>query len=97
MAISLIRQTINIPEGTKFYAAIGPYRSFSSSPEYIEKCFDTWEEALKYIRENSISEDGKSIFVKMTVPNALFEGSGYVEVFKNDKNEFWTDVKVEVE
>lgn len=58
-------KTITINPDEKFYAAIGEYRTFHASPKYIIKSmpFDTYKEAVDYINDRTISEDGRAIYI----------------------------------
>lgn len=71
---------LNIPDGTKFYAAIGPYRAFGSTPNYICKECDSYDEAWDYIDKNAIDEDGQSVFIKGDFKGNLWSEYGYIEV-----------------
>ena len=58
-------KTITINPNEKFYAAIGEYRTLHAPPKYIIQSlsFDTYEEAVDYISDRTIPEDGRAIYI----------------------------------
>lgn len=58
-------KTITINPNEKFYAAIGEYRTFYAPPKYIIESmpFDTYKEAVDYINDWAIPEDGRAIYI----------------------------------
>lgn len=58
-------KTITIKPDEKFYAAIGEYRTLYALPKYIIESmpFDTYKEAVDYINDRTIPEDGRAIYI----------------------------------
>lgn len=58
-------KTITIKPDEKFYAAIGEYRTLYALPKYIIESmpFDTYKEAVDYINDETIPEDGRAIYI----------------------------------
>lgn len=58
-------KTITIKPDEKFYVAIGEYRTLYALPKYIIESmpFDTYKEAVDYINDRTIPEDGRAIYI----------------------------------
>lgn len=81
----ITHKTVKLPKGTKFYAAIGPYRSLGSSPKFIREVFDNFSDAFEYVKSHSIPEDGQSVFVNVSHPNSLWKE--YLDIVSDNGND----------